>query len=129
MVGRVRKVVQDTKGNIKPLSDRLLVKIEAKPLHKETEGGILLPQTFEEDRVSTKAVVKAKGPGHENREGKFTPLAVELNDAILIGKYAGVEVKIHGEEFRIIHFADILVILGQEELTVSQEAFVEQLKD
>lgn len=115
MVGRVRKVVEETKGKIRPLGDRVLVKLELPPLEKYTEGGIALPPSVVEDRVTARGTVKALGPGHEGKDGSFTPLDVEENDIILFGKYAGTEVKVHGEEYRIMHFADILGILAEPE--------------
>src|SRR5262245_8729253 len=77
--------------NVKPLSDRILVR-----RLEETEvkrGGIIIPDTAKEK--PQQAEVIAVGPGRME-EGKRSPLDVKQGDKILLSKYSGTEVKIDG---------------------------------
>jgi chaperonin GroES len=44
-------------------------------------------------------------------EGKRVPLEIKEGDKILMGKYAGTEVKLNGEECVILREDDVLAIL------------------
>ena len=89
---------------MKPLDDRVVVK----PLESEekTEGGILIPDTVKEK--SQKGTIEAAGPGRLLDNGDRAPLAVQVSDVVLFGKYAGHDVKIDGVEYKIMKEADIL---------------------
>lgn len=114
MVGRRRKVVEDTKGKVRPLGDRVLVKMEVKAEENYSEGGIFLPPSATEDRATTRGTIKAVGPGVLKDDGTYAPLDCAVNDIIIMGKYAGTELKIEGVEHRIMHVADVLAVIGQE---------------
>lgn len=111
MVGKRRKVVEETKGIVRPLGDRILVELEQKPVENLTDGGIFLPASVEEDRVCARGTIRAVGPGTQNDNGEFIPLTCKVGEKILFGKYAGTEIKIFASEHRIMNFADILAIL------------------
>ena len=44
-------------------------------------------------------------------EGKRIPLEVKLGDKVLYTKYAGIDVKVSGEEYIILKEEDILAIV------------------
>ena len=94
--------------NVKPLADRILVKrvdeAEAK------KGGIIIPDTAKEK--PQQAEVVAVGPGRLTDEGKRVALDVKAGDKILMGKYAGTEVRIDGNEYLIMREEDVLAIVG-----------------
>jgi chaperonin GroES len=90
--------------NVRPLRDRVLVKRV-----EETEqriGGIIIPDTAKEKPQHAKVV--AVGRGRINDEGKTIPLEVKADDFVLIGKYAGTEIKLDGEDYVIIREDEIL---------------------
>lgn len=89
---------------VKPLGERLLIK----PIKEEekSEGGIVLPDSAKEK--PQKAEVVAVGPGKVTEDGKTIPLTVKVGDKVLIGKYAGNEIKIDDEEFVIAREDEIL---------------------
>ena len=92
---------------IRPLYDRILVKrIEEKEVRK---GGIIIPDSAKEKPMEAEVV--SVGKGKINEEGKITPLDVKKGDRILIGKYAGQEIKIDGNEFLIMREEEVLGIL------------------
>lgn len=93
--------------NVKPLSDRILAKREEP---KETvKGGIVIPDTAKEKPLEAR--VMAVGPGRTDDSGKRIPMEVKKGDRILVGKYAGTEVKIEGEEHVIVREEDVLAVL------------------
>lgn len=94
---------------IRPLHDRVLLKrIEEKEVKK---GGIIIPDTAKEK--PQQASVIAVGKGKILEDGKVIPLDVKEGDTVLIGKYAGTEVKIDDEEYLIVREDEILAIISQ----------------
>jgi chaperonin GroES len=93
---------------ISPLYDRVLVKrIEEQEVRK---SGIIIPDTAKEK--PQQAEIIAAGKGKMTDEGKTIPLSVKKGDKVLIGKYAGTEVMIDGEEHIILREDEILAILA-----------------
>jgi len=91
--------------NIRPLKDRIVVK----PLEGEdkTAGGIILPDTAKEKPIQGK--VMAVGPGKFiESKGDRVPPALTAGDRVIFGKYAGTEVRIDGDEYKILEVKDIL---------------------
>jgi chaperonin GroES len=52
------------------------------------------------------------GPGKRGDDGKLVPLDVKVGDRILLGKYAGNEIKVDGQELLIVREDEVLGILG-----------------
>jgi len=92
---------------IKPLADRILVKREEPS--ETVRGGIIIPDTAKEKPQEGR--VMAAGPGKIDEQGKRVPMEVKKGDRILMGKYAGTEVKIDGEEHLILREDDVLAII------------------
>lgn len=94
--------------NIKPLSDRLLVK----PVEDEekTASGIIVPDTAKQKPMKGKVV--ASGPGKMTDEGKRLTMDVKVGDTVLYGKYSGTEIKIEKEDYLILNENDILAIIN-----------------
>ena len=93
--------------NIKPLSDRVVVKpLEEAEMKK---GSIIIPDTAKE-RPMQGEVVEA-GPGR-NEDGKAIAMEVKKGDKVLYGKYSGTEVEIDGQELLIMRESDILAIIS-----------------
>jgi chaperonin GroES len=97
---------QEVTMQVRPLRDRLLVKrIE------ETEprvGGIIIPDTAKEKPQTAKVI--AVGKGRVNDKGDVFPLDVKAGEYILIGKYAGTEIKYEGEDYLILREDEVLGI-------------------
>ena len=78
--------------NVRPLRDRLLVKRLEEP--EQRIGGIIVPDTARE-KPQHVTVVSA-GRGRLDDDGNTIPLDVKVGDVVLIGKYAGTEIKMNG---------------------------------
>ena len=92
---------------IRPLHDRILLKrLEGQEI---TKGGIIIPDTAKEKPMEAK--VTAVGSGRIGDGGKLMPLTVKAGDRVLVGKYAGTDIKLDGEEHLIVREDDILAVL------------------
>ncbi|MDR0314620.1 MAG: co-chaperone GroES [Oscillospiraceae bacterium] len=91
---------------IKPLADRVVIKpVEAE---ETTKSGIILAASAQEKPQIAQVI--AVGPGG-NVEGKDIEMYVKVGDKVIVGKYAGTEVKIDKEEYTIVKQGDILAIV------------------
>jgi chaperonin 10 Kd subunit len=92
--------------NLKPLTDRVVLKqVEAE---ETTASGIIL--TGDAKEKPQEAIVLAVGPGGIV-DGKEVKMEVKVNDRVIYSKYAGTDVKIKGEELKIVRQSDILAIV------------------
>ena len=93
--------------NIKPLADRVVVKlVEAE---EKTKTGIFLTASAQEKPQVAEVV--AVGPGARDDNGKLIPMEVKVGDKVITGKYSGTEVKMDGDEYTIVKQGDILAIV------------------
>ncbi len=92
--------------NLKPLADRVIIKmVEAE---ETTKGGLILtPSAKEKPEI---AQVLAVGPGG-NVNGKEVKMEVNVGDKVIVGKYAGTNVKVDGEELIIVRQDEILAVV------------------
>jgi chaperonin GroES len=92
---------------IRPLYDRIVVKrIEDK---KQMQGGLHIPDSAKEK--PQEAEVLAVGKGKRLEDGTIVPLDVKVGDRVLLGKYAGSEIKLDGQDALIIREDEVLGIL------------------
>ncbi len=92
---------------VKPLYDRILVKrIEVK---EEVRGGIIIPDSAKEKPLEAEVI--AVGQGKNNDQGEPIALTVKVGDHILLGKYAGTEVKLNDVEHIILREEEVLAII------------------
>ena len=86
-----------------PLGDRVVLKQLI--AEETTKSGIVLPGQNKEK--PQQAEVLAVGPGGLV-DGKEIKMEVAVGDKVLTSKYAGTEVKVDGEEYKIVSQSDIL---------------------
>ena len=92
--------------NIKPLADRVVVKlVEAE---EKTKTGIILTASAQEKPQIAEVV--AVGPGGIV-DGNEVVMTVKVGDKVITSKYAGTEVKCDGKEYNIVRQSDILAIV------------------
>lgn len=91
---------------IKPLGDRVVIKnVEAE---ETTKSGIILTAAAKEKPQM--AEVLAVGPGGMV-DGKEVKMQVSVGQKVIYSKYAGTEVKLHGQEVIIVRQNDILAVV------------------
>lgn len=97
--------------NFRPLHDRVLVRrVEAE---EKTAGGIIIPDTAREgqEKALTGTVV-ALGTGGIDKNGHAIEFVVAVGDTVAFGKWGGSDIKIDGEELKLIKQDEILGIVG-----------------
>ena len=88
---------------LNPLLDRVVIKmVEAE---ETTKSGISLTGSAKEKPEVAEVI--SVGPGGII-DGKEVVMTVKPGDKVIIGKYAGTEVKLDGEEYTIVRQTDIL---------------------
>ncbi|MBO5359296.1 MAG: co-chaperone GroES [Clostridia bacterium] len=92
--------------NIRPLADRVVVKASA--VEETTKSGIILAASAQEKPQYAEIV--AVGPGGEV-DGKTVEMYVKVGEKVIVGKYAGTEVKLGKEEYTIVRQSDILAVI------------------
>ena len=92
--------------SLKPLFDRVVIK-DAE-MEETTKGGLILTSSANEKPQY--AFVVAVGPGGVV-DGKDVTMQVEVGQKVVYSKYAGTEIKIDGEEYKIVRQSDILAIV------------------
>ena len=89
-----------------PLGDKVVLKqLEAE---ETTKSGIVLPGQAQEK--PQQAEVIAVGPGGVV-DGKEITMQVKVGDNVIFAKYAGIEVKLDGEEYIVVKQNDIVAIV------------------
>jgi len=89
---------------IRPIEDRVIVKVL--DAEEKTAGGIVIPDNAKEKPQRGK--VTAVGAGKLLDNGKRQALSVSKGDEVLFGKYSGSDVKIDGEEYKVLRESDLL---------------------
>ncbi|MCL1873714.1 MAG: co-chaperone GroES [Clostridiales bacterium] len=96
--------------NIKPLGERVLVKVLAS--EEVTASGLVIPDTAKEKPQEGEIV--AVGPGRILDNGNRAALEVQVGDRVIYSKYSGTEIKKSGIEYLILNGErDILAIVQQ----------------
>jgi len=90
----------------KPLADRVLVK--PLPAEEVTKSGIYIPDTAKESPAEGEVVALGEG---KLKDGKKYEFSVKTGDKVLYSKYAGDDLKIAGEEYKVMKEEEILGIL------------------
>jgi chaperonin GroES len=85
---------------IKPLGDRVLVKLEES--ETKTAGGIYIPQTAQEKTQTGE--VTAIGDDKD-------AITVKVGQKVMYDKYAGTNVEIEGKDHLIIKMPDIMAVI------------------
>ena len=87
-----------------PLADRVLVKRSVAAT--QTAGGIYLPESAQ--KKENEGVVVEVGPGHREKDGSMTPVAVAVGDRVLLPEYGGHVVNLGDDELHLFRDQDIL---------------------
>ena len=90
--------------NLKPLGDRLIVKVVEE--EETTASGIVLPDTAKEKPQRGKVI--AVGDGKLNDDNARVPLDVSEGEEILYSKYGGTDITVEGEDLLVLRESDVL---------------------
>ena len=100
---------------VQPLGDRVLIKHEKAA---DKIGSLFLPEQAKEKPVEATVIAIGEGKWNPINDGNVRsthdPLPVSIGDRVLVSKYGGTEIKIDGEDFKLIQIDDILAKLNQK---------------
>lgn len=96
---------------IKPLGDRVLVKIQA--VEEKSRGGIILPDTTQDKPQGGEVV--AVGEGKSFSQTQVEP-SVQLGAKIIYSKYAGTELEFNGVDHLLLKEDDIVGLLETDDI-------------
>lgn len=88
---------------IQPIGDRLLV--ESITEEETTKSGIVLPETVDKEKKAEGKIL-AVGAGE-----KIAKLNLKVGQRVLFGRYAGEEVKVDDQEYKILSHEDVLAVI------------------
>lgn len=92
---------------IQPLGNRMVAeRIEEE---QQFSGSIIIPDSAKEKGQSAKII--ATGPGKKNDDGSIVPLDVSVGETVMIGKFAGTEINVDGQDLLILTEDDILGVI------------------
>jgi len=101
------KTKSASKTAVKPLNDHILVRpAEAEAV---TAGGIILPDSAREKPAQ--GTVVALGEGKLLDDGERATFQVKAGDKVIYSKYAGHDINIDGDEFKVIQETDVYAII------------------
>ena len=100
-------MAKNTKPSVKPLGDRVLLqRIEEA---EEIKGGIIIPDSAKEKPQEAKVI--ALGTGALDKDGTKVAFNVKVGDKVLVGKYAGTEVKLDEVIYLLLREEEILAVI------------------
>ncbi|HEY4487582.1 MAG TPA: co-chaperone GroES [Candidatus Paceibacterota bacterium] len=104
-------MAKETKKNVMPLGERVLVKREEKEMEKSA-GGIIIPDTAQKEKSKIGTVV-AVGPGRTNDEGKLIPNSIKPGSKVVFNAGWDNEVDLgeKDEEYFLVKESDILAVI------------------
>lgn len=90
-----------------PLGDQVIVlKTEGEEELTQSRGGIIIADTAKKDPPNVGEVV-AVGPGRRMDDGSLQEMELQCGDVVIYSKYAGTELFVSGEEYKIISEGDV----------------------
>ena len=94
---------------LRPLEDKVLLKIDSEKSEKTTASGLVIA-SLKEDKP-TEGIVVAHGPGIVLQDGSRVEPDFKVGDKVIYAKFAGTEVT-HGEEtFLLLTLRDIQAVV------------------
>lgn len=87
---------------LKPTADNVVLK--AMEAEETTASGIILSTANKEKPVMSEVIAVGEGT-------KDVKMAVKAGDKVIVGKFAGTEVKLEGQEYTIVKMEDILAVV------------------
>ena len=95
--------------NFKPTGSKILIKVDSP--EEITKGGIVIPEVAKEDK--SQGIVVNFGFGKLLPNGKYVDFEVKSGDRVLFGKYAGDDVIINGDPYKVIDEKEIIGVFEE----------------
>lgn len=96
------------KNKLTPIGDRILVEAVKQ---QDRIGMIFIPDSAKEK--PQECIVIELGTGRLKDDGKRVPFDVKVRDRVIVGKYAGSEIKVDGTDYRLVDSEDVMGIIAE----------------
>ena len=98
---------------LRPIDARIVIKKQER--QEQTESGIILPDTVNEQSQTEIGEVVAVGPGSRNMmTGDVMPMDIKVGDSILYTKFGGTELEHNGKELIVMAEKDVIAVIDDE---------------
>ena len=98
---------------LRPIDARIVIKKQER--QEQTESGIILPDTVNEQSQTAIGEVVAVGPGSRNMNtGDYMPMPVNEGDTIIFTKFSATEIQHEGQEFFVVTERDIIAVVEEK---------------
>jgi chaperonin GroES len=97
------------KVKVIPLGDRVLIEIPSR--EEKTKGGIIIPDTVNQEKPE-QGVVVAVGSGRVTENGNVIPVKVKIGDKVVFSKYGYDEITVEGKKYYMLREENILAVLN-----------------
>ena len=98
---------------LRPIDARIVIKKQER--QEQTESGIILPDTVNEQSQTAIGEVIAVGPGSRNMmTGDVMPMDIKVGDSILYTKFGGTELEHNGKELIVLAEKDVIAVIDDE---------------
>ena len=98
---------------LKPFDARVVVQKPQK--EQQTESGIFLPDTVNEQTQTAQGIVISVGQGSRNMTtGDYMEIPIEVGDTIVYTKFSATEIQHEGEEFFVVAERDIVAVVEEK---------------
>ncbi len=98
---------KQSKLNIRPLMGYVMV--EPSAADTKTASGLYLPETAQEKPAQGKVLSVGEDWVLEN--GKVMKCPVKIGDTVVYKKWGGDEIKVAGQEYKLVKFDDLMAII------------------
>ena len=95
---------------LRPIDARIVIKKQERK--EQTQSGIILPDTVNEQGQTSTGVVMAVGPGSRNmNDGQPMPMDVKVGDTIVYTKFSATEIQHKNVDYSVVTERDIIAIV------------------
>ena len=95
---------------LRPIDARVIV--EKKVKQEQTESGIFLPDSVDEQAQVVEGEVVAVGPGSRNMNtGEPMPMDVKVGDTIVYTKFSATEIQHKNVDYSVVTERDIIAVV------------------
>jgi chaperonin GroES len=91
---------------LQPVNQNVIIQMDASEGEQKTASGIIIPDTVEKEKPKSGKVISMS-----NIEAP----EVAVGDTVIYKDYSGTEIKLDGEKFLVVPYADILAKIVETE--------------
>ena len=91
---------------LQPVNQNVIIQVDAEEGEQKTASGIIIPDTVEKEKPKSGKVISMS-----NIEAP----EVAVGDTVIYKDYSGTEIKLDGEKFLVVPYADILAKIVETE--------------